>query len=491
MKKRTTSALLAILLAPFLISAPLSRPASALEIHQNIQGPFDSAAEITAVCLKCHHQQAVEVLQSTHWTWERQQTVNGKNILSGKKDSLTGFAIDVSSNFTRCMGCHVSNTRPDIDLNASTPEMVDCLVCHDTTNTYRQADPTKPADNTSANFELMARNVGRPTTVNCTTCHFADCGLPATDQSGVTASENLLPFRDIHLDRLTTSFTCQDCHPRNSGHNFTRKTGRMNGSSGEGCASCHSAVPHSIDQLNHHGATIACQTCHIPQYADKKPVIISWNWIMTGKANRVYRYRSRNRTMAQDENGFTSATEIEPVYRWDDGADLVYTRGQRINPQELTYLQRPSDRSPKSKITPFRVIYSTQMYDTKYRYLISPLLQPTGSTLFPGSDWDSVARQGMQAVVLPYSGQYSFAPTAALRRINHGVAPKAEALGCLDCHGSAGWMPWKELGYDHDPWTDNARVDMKSDKTDLEPTQEPAAELQSIEELVVPPGSFY
>jgi octaheme c-type cytochrome (tetrathionate reductase family) len=492
MNKRTGYVLFPLFLAFFLVSVVLSCQAAALEIHQKIQGPFTSSADVTAACLKCHHQQAVEVLQSTHWTWVRQRAVNGKNTLYGKKDSLTGFAIDVSSNPSRCMGCHVSNTRPDVDFNAPRPEMVDCLVCHDTTGTYRQADPGVPANHSRQELELMTRNVGTPTPGNCMTCHFADCDLPSADQSRQTSPGNRAPSQDIHMDRAATAFTCQDCHLRHSGHSFSRKMGRVNGSSpGRGCASCHTSVPHTIDQLNQHMATIACQTCHIPQYAQKSPVIISWNWIMTGKANRVYQNRSQGRIMVQDENGFSSATQMEPVYLWDDGGDRVYTRGQRIRPRELTYLQRPSERTPDSKITPFRVIYGTQMYDTKYRYLISPLLQPTGSTFFPGSDWDAVARQGMQAIVLPFSGQYAFAPTAALRRINHGVVPAAKAFGCIDCHGRTSPMPWEELGYDQDPWSGNALVNRKSERLGPELTPEPQTKLQPVEELSIPPGSSF
>ena len=187
MNKRTGSRPLCFVLAFFLISVVLSCKASALEIHQNLQGPFKTISDVTTTCLKCHHQQALEVLQSTHWTWVRQRTVNGKTTLFGKKDSLTGFAIDVSSNPSRCMGCHVSNTRPDVDLNAPGPEMVDCLVCHDTTGTYRQADPGVPGNHSPEDLELMTRNVGRPAPVNCMTCHFADCGLPSFEQSRLTS----------------------------------------------------------------------------------------------------------------------------------------------------------------------------------------------------------------------------------------------------------------------------------------------------------------
>lgn len=490
MNKTSGNGLLSMASISFMLSILLSYQAYALEIHEKITGPFTSSGDVTAACLKCHHQQAVEVLQSTHWTWVRQRAVNGKNTLYGKKDSLTGFAIDVSSNPSRCMGCHISNTRPDVDFNAPSPEMVDCLVCHDTTGAYQQFALGAPQENNSNVLELMARNVGKSTPANCTTCHFADCGLPAITNPSETTAVNIPPVQDIHMDRAAISFSCQNCHALNSGHSFSRKMRQMNSSSSEeGCASCHTTAPHATDQLNQHTTAIACQTCHIPQYAQKKTSILSWNWIMTGKATRIYQNNLDNRLLTQDENGFNSATQLEPVYLWDDGGDLVYTRGQRINPQELTYLQRPSERSPKSKITPFRVIYGTQLYDQKYRYLISPLMQPSGLTFFDSSDWDNIARQGMQAIVLPFSGQFAFTPTVTFRRINHGVVSASKALDCLECHGLRSRLPWEKLGYNQDPWSGTAKVTIKDEKPGAEPDQLPTVKFEPVKESVILPGS--
>jgi octaheme c-type cytochrome (tetrathionate reductase family) len=484
---RTSCIVLAVLLG----SAALSGQTAALEVHRQITGPFAAISDVTKSCLECHRPQAAAVLQSTHWTWVRQHNVNGGNTLSGKKNSLTGFAIDVASNPSRCMGCHVGSARPAVDIDAPAPEMVDCLVCHDTTGVYRQTGQGVPGDHTQGELEQMARNVGSPSPANCKKCHFADCGLPAVDpQSRAARPDNVTEMPDIHMDRAAAPFTCQDCHPQNSGHGLSGKIQSVdNHSSAEqGCAACHGDAPHAIDQLNHHVAAISCQTCHIPQYAQKDPMVLSWNWLMTGRTNRLYQNRPHGRPLVRDENGFTSATQLEPVYLWDDGEDMTYTRGQRIRPQELTYLRRPSERSPASKIAPFRVIYGTQLYDTKYRYLISPLLQPTGSSLFPGSNWDTVARQGMQALVLPYSGQYAFAPTAALRRINHGVVAGDKALGCLDCHGSTSRMDWKELGYDQDPWSGIAPVNKENEDLGRDSDQVPATPLQPVKESVIPPG---
>ena len=426
-------------LACLLLALGLPGAASGLQIHQQIQGPFASAREVTVKCLECHRQQGEDILRSSHWTWVRQRTVNGKNVQAGKKDSLAGFAIDVATNGPRCLRCHISISPQKEIFDRPAAELVDCLACHDTTGLYRHA--ASPSQGEAPDLVGVARAVGRPTPRNCTGCHFADCGLAPKTEKGRGGSG----LADVHLRATGPAFTCQTCHLSGSGHAISRQ---MKG--GEGCASCHTA-PHALELLNQHSRTISCQACHIPAYAKDAPVLIAWNWLMTGKTNTVFRAGSGAGRQLHDQNGFWSASDIEPVYRWDDTTDQAYTRGQKIQPQELTVLQQPAEKSASSRLAPFRVLYGTQLYDSKYRYLISPQLQAEGEVLFPAGDWETIARKGMEAMVLPFSGQYGLAATATYRRINHGVAPAAQALDCLDCHGTAGRMQWKMLGFEKDP----------------------------------------
>lgn len=423
--------------------------ASALQIHQQIQDQFASAHDVTVKCLECHRQQAEEVLHSAHWTWVRQRTLNGKEVSAGKKDSLAGFAIDVAANSARCLQCHISTSPQKESFTTPAADMVDCLACHDTTGLYKHG--VAPVQGQPPDLTAMARNVGRPTPRNCTGCHFADCGLsPSTPQGAKVQID--ADLADVHLRATGPAFTCQTCHLRDSSHTIARQISSNAGpdEGGDGCAACHPA-PHALELLNQHSQTIACQACHIPAYGTDGPVLIAWNWLMTGKTNTVFRAGTGAGQQLHDQNGFWSARDIEPVYLWDDGADQVYTRGQKIQPLELTVLQRPTEKNANSKLAPFRVLYGTQLYDSRYRYLISPLLQPEGNLLFPGCDWETIARKGMEAMVLPFSGQYGFTATATYRRINHGVAPAAEALDCLDCHGAAGRIRWDMLGFARDP----------------------------------------
>lgn len=446
-----------------IISVPST--SHALEAHKNIKGLFNTTRDVVVKCLECHREIAGEVMYSTHWTWKRQRVVNGQNLMYGKKDSLSGFAIDIASNPNRCLSCHISGA-PQISLfdNPSEAE-VDCLVCHDTTGRYAKSRENKMLQ--QDDYEKIAVNVGKPAPENCTTCHFADCNLKDSSVGKNADNEKYDSQMDIHMADRTIAFSCQSCHQKNSGHSFSRTmshgTDQISGS--RGCASCHTESPHVIETLNQHSATISCRTCHIPQYATRNPAIISWNWMLTGKINPVSQTISGNDSLLQDSNGFTSSKAIRPVYMWDDGSDLVYTRGQRVKRQELTYLQKPSPKSENSKIAPFRVIYGTQLYDTKYRYLISPLLSAEGQELFPGQDWDTIAGEGMKSIVLPYSGQYGVAPTATYRRINHGVVPTEDALDCTDCHGSNSRLNWQELGYTQDPWIEKNTIQTGTDSS--------------------------
>ncbi len=454
MKKNYTLRLASFLAFPGFFLLLSVNGSFALEEHKNIKGLFNSTRDVTIKCLECHRDEAEDVLQSTHWTWKRSRTVNGKTISFGKKDSLAGFALDITTNPARCLKCHISNTPQSPDFDQAEAAMIDCLVCHDTTGIYERNKDNKILE--QDDFEGIARNVGKPAPGNCMTCHFADCGLTMKSDSPVSENAQHSSFLgDIHMSGKTGSLTCQSCHINSSGHSFPRTMANhsLKASAGKGCASCHTETPHILDQLNKHSAVISCQTCHIPEYARKKPAIISWNWILTGKVDSIFQRTSGGAIRTLDNNGFSSATMIQPVYLWDDGSDQIYTRGQRIRPQELTFLQRPSDRSPSSRISPFRVLYGTQLYDTKYRYLISPLLTSQGKNLFADADWDTTAREGMKALVVPYSGQYGVAPTALYRRINHGVVPVHAALGCVDCHGRSGRINWDTLNYDQDPWT--------------------------------------
>jgi len=59
---------------------------------------FSTPQEVTSACIACHNERHKEVMQSSHWNWERQEYVEGKGIRTlGKKNILNNFCIGISA----------------------------------------------------------------------------------------------------------------------------------------------------------------------------------------------------------------------------------------------------------------------------------------------------------------------------------------------------------------------------------------------------------
>ena len=53
---------------------------------------FSKPQDVTSACISCHNERHTEVMQSSHWNWERQEYVEGKGIRTlGKKNILNNF----------------------------------------------------------------------------------------------------------------------------------------------------------------------------------------------------------------------------------------------------------------------------------------------------------------------------------------------------------------------------------------------------------------
>src|SRR5512134_547390 len=158
-----------------------------IEEHTGIKGPFNSGPEVTKACLKCHKQEAQAFMKTVHWTWSRKQEVPGKGMVDlGKTNGVNNFCIALPSNEPRCTSCHAGYGWKDSSFDFSKAENVDCLVCHDTTGTYKKlpAGAGHPAYKDTefppksgkvwpaVNLEKIAQSVGKPSRDNCGACHF-------------------------------------------------------------------------------------------------------------------------------------------------------------------------------------------------------------------------------------------------------------------------------------------------------------------------------
>ena len=362
--------------------------ASANDAHQKISGPFASPMEVTQKCLECHADEAHDVMQTSHWTWELEQEISGNpNVFRGKKNAINNFCISINGNWPRCTSCHVGYGWKDASFDFSDQNRIDCLVCHDTTATYQKPGPGAgmPAgftgnaklDKTPVDLTHIARNAGLPSRRNCISCHGYGGGGNNVKHGDIDSSMvNPEKNYDVHMSRDGADFSCQGCHTT---ENHRIKGNAMVVSPGGrdhiACTDCHDKEPHKESILNSHMDTVACQTCHIPTFAKEMPTKMTWDWSTAGEDRITEEHDAYGKLTYDKKKGdFTWGKNVVPTYAWYNGKGGAYLLGNPIDPEATTRLSWPEgDRSdPTSKIYPFKVHKGMQIYDKKHNYLITP-----------------------------------------------------------------------------------------------------------------------
>ena len=105
-----------------------------------LQKEFNSPSEVTAECITCHNKRHEEVMHSNHWNWEREEYIEGRGIVSiGKKNAMNNFCIGTQGNEKSCAKCHIGYGMDEKGFSFTDANNIDCLVCHDNTETYAKA----------------------------------------------------------------------------------------------------------------------------------------------------------------------------------------------------------------------------------------------------------------------------------------------------------------------------------------------------------------
>ncbi len=471
MKKTTTLSVVAL-------SALIGSSSGFANDHAEMEGPFETPMEVTEMCLECHEDAAKEVMATTHWTWEKMQNIPGKGMqMRGKKNAINNFCVSVGSNEPRCTSCHVGYGWKDGSFDFEDESRVDCLVCHDTTGTYKKpgAGAGMPAgftgnakmDKKPVDLVKVAQSAGMPTRDNCINCHAYGGGGNNVKPGDMSNSmRNPSKDLDVHMDAKGLNFTCQQCHKTDS-HDVPGQSLIVSSSPSStiSCEDCHGDTPHryfpTALKYNEHAKKIACQTCHIAHYAKADGTKMSWDWSKAetdkAKAQEKKEIKEHGHKVYIYKKGlFTYEDNVVPTYAWFNGTTSAYMIGDIIDPGKTTILNEPQgDRNdPEAKIMPFKVHTGKQIYDAKFNYLITPKVWgPKGdpAAFWKQFDWNKAAIAGMKVSGLEYSGTFDFAPTASYWPINHQVDPKEKALKCLNCHKGGDRMNWKALGYAGDP----------------------------------------
>ena len=434
-----------------------------------VKGPFKSGPEVTKACLQCHEQQAKEFMQTQHWTWSVNQEVPGRGKVDlGKKNAINNYCIALPSNNPRCTSCHAGYGWKDASFDFSKAENVDCLICHDTTGSYKKlpAAAGAPAyEDTefppksgkiwkAADLEKIAKSVGRTSRATCGACHFYGGGgdhIKHGDlDSSITAPNRSI---DVHMAVDGPNMSCSACH-KTEHHVIPGKALSVSATGGGatlGCTDCHAGTVHQKNAvLNKHAAKVACQTCHIPTFAKALPTKVWWDWSSAGSAGPANKDKHGLPTHNKLKGDFKWEKDVKPSYMWFNGSGKRYLAGDKIDPGKVTHLNYPlGDHNDKAaKITPFKIMQGKQPYDSVNNVFVVPNLW---GGYWKHWDWNKAIADGMKAAGLEYSGKYGFAPTDMYWKGNHMVAPKQQALKCNDCHGKGGRLDWVALGYSGDP----------------------------------------
>jgi len=414
--------------------------------HLALQKEFKTPQEVTDACNSCHTETHKEVMASSHWNWERAGYVENKGIVSlGKKNALNNFCLGSKTNEQACAKCHIGfgmNNSDKYDFNNA--RNVDCMVCHDNSDTYQKGSSKAGYPDREVNLAKVAQSVGLPKKSNCGSCHFYSGGGNNVKHGDIEeATLSCSREVDVHMAKNGGNLECVACHTATnhkikgrlysvSSDNYNRAT----------CEQCHSTTPHLSETLNKHNDRIACQTCHIPEYAKINATKMSWEW---SKAGKLVNGKPIDTIDVSGNNGYMSIKgafkllkNVKPDYLWFNGTADHYLLGDKITqvPVQINSL-KGSYKDKKSKIIPVKIHRGDQIYDLENNYLILVKLfsEVKGdSAYWKDFNWNLSAQAGMNRVGLPFSGKYDFIKTEMYWPINHMVAPKENALSCGDCH---------------------------------------------------------
>jgi octaheme c-type cytochrome (tetrathionate reductase family) len=417
------------------------RNRSHLDHSSFFKDPLQSPQEVTKRCLECHKEAGHQLMQTVHWTWK-----DSKNGL-GKSNLLNNFCLGIQGNWNSCTKCHAGYGWSNAQFDFKKLENMDCLVCHERSGQYVKGMAGVPDKKT--NLQQVAQTVGFPKRENCSTCHaYGGGGLAVKHGDLDTSLLNPTEALDVHMGRQ--GFLCIDCH-RGKDHVIPGKaySVSIDSTGGMDCTSCHKDHFHRDQRLNAHLDAVACQSCHIPTFARKQATKTEWDWSKAGDSSRKedpHHYLKIKGEFAYDSN-------VVPTYLWFDKTVQRYLKGDKIQPEQVTEINRPRGQigDAKAKIWPFKIHNASQIYDAVNLYLMQPVTSGEGG-FWQKFDWNQALRLAEPITGLKYSGKYGFTKTRMYWPLSHMVVPKEKALSCNDCHGAQQTrMKWRELGYEADP----------------------------------------
>lgn len=416
-----------------------------------LQREFKTPQEVTEACISCHNGRHEEVMASNHWNWEREEYIQGRGVVyMGKRNAVNNYCLATEGNEIACAKCHIGFGMKSVKtFDFKDPRNIDCLVCHDTTGMYAKASNAAGMPDPEVDLALVAASVGRPNRNNCGVCHFYGGGGNNV-KHGDLEEALLEPERDldVHMAANGANLQCVDCHITEK-HNIRGKLYSVSSMNRNRvtCEQCHGSTPHQDDLLNEHTLKVACQTCHIPEYAKENPTMVYWDWSTAGKLRDGKPYEERdaegNIVYLSKKGSFRWGKNLKPEYVWFNGTANHYLPGDEVDPSQPVVLNQlnGSYADTDAKIFPVKIMHTRQFYDPETHLLLLPKLfapTPGSGALWQDFNVRLAVQVGMQEKGLPFSGKMEFIETVMYWPINHMVAPKEKSVQCSECHTRQG-----------------------------------------------------
>ncbi len=352
---------------------PKNKPTADHTKFEELKGPFASGPEVTAACLKCHTEASKHFMKTRHWNWYSEietlaTSAEDRKVVGKGGDIINNFCIAVGSNEPRCTSCHAGYGWKDQQFDFASETLVDCLVCHEQTGTYKKfpTDAGHPnyvekewpmgSGNKRPPVDLIgaAQSVDLPTAKNCGACHFYGGGGEGVKHGDMDSSLLDAAYElDVHMSAEGGGFNCTVCHTTVDheihGPNVTLEARdqhkfRLAGTGGSNlsCEACHTQRPHTVDKergydpakatfenvkLDEHTDRVACQTCHVPHMSPNKATKMWWDWSAAGKKNSAGKPLVEKADVDGEsvpiyhglKGSFIWAKGAPPEYYWYDG----------------------------------------------------------------------------------------------------------------------------------------------------------------------------
>lgn len=451
-----------------------------------LEGPFKSGEEVTQACLKCHANASKQVMETRHWTWDYKNPDTGQQL--GKKTMLNGFCIGDKSNEAFCNACHIGYGWKDQNFDFGSEKNVDCLACHNSGQyvkvpglaghpAYEPVEYPPKSGKFVGPVDLarVAAHIGATRKENCGACHYYGGGGDGVKHGDLDSSLNNPPRSlDVHMSKDGENFTCSTCHQA-EGHKLAgsrisptaadphgpiTRGKKDSGRNPSTCQACHGDAPHrpvagkpdairvnNPEMLNTHARKLACQTCHIPEFArGGVSTKMAWDWSSAGKMDaegKPFQKKDEHGHVIYDskKGDFKLGQHVVPEYVWFNGKVTYTLLGDKIDPGKRVPINifHGSPDDPNARIWPIKRFIGKQPYDTGNKTLLVPhTATPDETSFWYNFDWAKALQAGADANGKPYSGKFGFVQTEMLWPITHMVAPAEDAVACQECHRQGG-----------------------------------------------------